>query len=52
MKNNSNKEYKGFQIVNWFPYWHGIKFAHWQNDMRHIYDWSLILGFIEIRKWA
>lgn len=39
------------QLVNWFPYWKGIRFFRWEDSMRFVYEWSIVLGFIEIRKW-
>jgi hypothetical protein len=45
------KNEKKIQIVNWFPEWKGLALGRWKGSMRFIYDWSLVLGFIEIRKW-
>lgn len=45
---------RGFQWVNWFPRWKGfgfhrtVKYSAWAC----IYDWSLRLGWFELRKWA
>lgn len=43
-----------FQLVRWFPHWHGFAFRslkHSKSDLRFIYDWCLYLGFWEVRKW-
>jgi len=45
------KKYKGLQFVNWFPKWKGFAFGRWKGTYRYIYDWSLVLGFWEIRRW-
>ena len=42
---------KGLQFVNWFPKWKGITFSHYKGNMYYICEWSLVLGFWEIRKW-
>jgi len=40
------------QIFSWFPEYKGFHFGYFKNGMALIYKWSLILGFIEIRKWV
>ena len=48
---------KNIQIVNWFPYWKGIKFKRTNpiTDVNAafylIYKWYILLGFWEIRKF-
>lgn len=40
-----------YQIVRWFPKWIGFHYGKWEGGMSLVYEWSLGLGFIEIRKW-
>ena len=41
-----------YQIVNWYPDWKGFGKKKWKGGMAYVYEWSLLLGFIEIRKWT
>jgi hypothetical protein len=38
--------------IVWWPTWHGFDFYRFKRGMAKIYRWSLVLGFIEIRRWA
>lgn len=43
-----------FQIISWFPKWFGfrvIRFDPIKTDLARIYNWFLVVGFFEIRKW-
>ena len=45
---------KHFQFINWFPEYKGFHFFLFnikKSSYALIYEWSLKLGFIEIRKW-
>lgn len=45
---------KDYQFVRWFPIWHGFDFIRIdpeRTSLALIYEWSLGLGFWEIRKW-
>lgn len=35
----------------WWPEWRGIKFARFERGLARIYQWSLVLGWLEIRRW-
>ena len=40
------------QLVTWFPDWKGFKYTNFkETPLATIYHWSLLLGFIELRKW-
>lgn len=46
---------KGYQWVSYFPrLWLGISF--WRvplaDSLSYIYEWSLFLGWWELRKWS
>ena len=45
---------RGFQWVVWFPRWRGFGFRRTEkySGWACIYDWSLRLGWFELRKWA
>lgn len=45
---------KGYQFVRWFPRWLGVYFMRvpLESDMSYIYQWYLVLGFWEVRKWS
>lgn len=46
---------KGYQFVWWFPRWLGVWLLRYdpsKTDMAYIYDWRLMLGFWEVRKWS
>ena len=46
---------KKYQFINWFPIWEGLAFIRLdpeETDLAYIYDWCLIIGFFEIRKWS
>lgn len=40
------------QFVWWFPDWKGFGFYRYERGMARIYRWSLVLGFVEVRRWA
>ena len=43
-----------FHFINWYPEWRWISFEYLdikKNSYAIIYEWCLIIGFIEIRKW-
>jgi hypothetical protein len=43
---------KKYQFVNWFPKWKGFwRMGKWTGSMGYVYEWSIHLGFWEIRKW-
>lgn len=42
---------KRFQFVWWFPRWSRPRLHRWEGDLRKIYRYSLILGWLEIRRW-
>jgi hypothetical protein len=48
------KKVRGYQWVNWFPRWRGFRFKRMElySSWACIYDWSLQLGWFEVRKWA
>ncbi len=39
------------QIV-WWPEWRGFAFSRFERGLAKIYSWSLVLGFVELRRWA
>lgn len=39
------------QLVTWFPVWIGIRVWRPAGGLMEIYDWCILLGFWEIRKW-
>jgi len=44
------------QFVNWFPEWQTIRLHDWSKSRPNakpcfFYDWSILLGFWEIRHW-
>ncbi len=41
-----------FQLVWWWPAWQGVKFLRRTDSLRVIYRWHLVLGFVEVRRWA
>lgn len=46
---------KRYQVVSWWPDWHGFAFVRLnllKTDLALIYDWCLFLGFWEIRRWS
>jgi len=40
-----------FQFVSWFPDWRGFGFYRDTHGQWRVYDWFLVVGFWEIRKW-
>jgi len=43
-----------YQLVSWLPEWLGfrvLRFNPEKTNMGTIYDWFLMIGFCEIRKW-
>jgi len=36
----------------WWSEWKGFRFARFERGMAKIYAWSLVLGWLEVRKWA
>lgn len=42
---------KKYQFIKWLPIWKGFSFEKPFGGISLIYDWSLSLGFWEIRKW-
>lgn len=46
---------RGLQFVWWFPTWPGFGWrrqVHPQDVLATIYRWRLLLGWIEVRRWA
>lgn len=41
-----------YQFISWFPRWQWVAFIRFQHTgLARIYEWSLMLGCWEIRKW-
>jgi hypothetical protein len=40
-----------YQFIWWFPCWNGFHFTRFKLGLALIYEWSLMLGYVEIRKW-
>lgn len=44
-----------YQFVSWFPRWQGFGFHRYdpqETGLAMIYEWSLRLGWFEVRKWT
>ena len=41
-----------FQLVWWWPAWQGVGLLRPTDSLRVIYQWHLVLGFVEVRRWA
>jgi hypothetical protein len=39
------------QFVSTFPYWGGINFFRYEGSPALLYDWVLVIGYWEVRKW-
>lgn len=37
-------------LIWWFPDWQGITAVRWQPPYDKTYRWSLVLGFLELRR--
>ena len=49
------RQFRRYQFVVWFPRWVGLKFVRLDPDktfMAYVFDWYLVLGFWEIRRWT
>jgi hypothetical protein len=43
---------KRYQFISWFPSWQWVAFIRFKHTgLALIYEWSLMLGFWEVRKW-
>ena len=52
-KNAQEMEGKKYQFVwYWLPKFHYRKFDIRKTCWAYIYDWTLKIGFLEIRKWS
>ena len=40
------------QVVWWWPEWKGLRLYRWEGNWALIYRWSLLLGFVEVRRWS
>lgn len=40
------------QFVWWWPEWKGVGFYRWSGNWKTIYEWSIRLGWLEVRRWA
>ena len=43
-----------YQFINWFPDWQGVWFQRFDPEcsISVCYEWSLCIGFFEVRKWV
>lgn len=39
------------QVVWWFPEWRGLGFHRWDGGANCMFRWSILLGFVELRRW-
>jgi hypothetical protein len=37
-------------VVWWFPQWHGLGWHRWEAPLDQTYVWSLLLGWLELRR--
>jgi len=37
-------------LVWWWPDWHGFRFHRWEGPLGNTYRWSLLLGWLELRR--
>jgi len=37
-------------VIWWFPDWQGVSWFRWDAPLSNTYRWSLVLGFLELRR--
>jgi hypothetical protein len=37
-------------VIWWFPDWQGVAWFRWQEPLDQTYTWSLVLGWLELRR--
>jgi hypothetical protein len=37
-------------LIWWFPDWQGVAVVRWQAPLDKTYRWSLVLGWLELRR--
>lgn len=42
---------KNYQFINWFPLWRGFKIEGEEYTCTPRYDFAVVIGYFELRKW-